>query len=98
MYAVRRGYHSILGKPIGFVPSNVAIYSYFEMLNYVSVDLSLGWNLGMIATGPLARLSLEPIRYLFKSITIKPPKSLENTFTALYNTTIRNEINYHVKK
>ena len=65
MYAARRSYHSLLGKPIGFIPSNVAIYSYFEMLNYVAVDLSLGWNLGMIATGALARVSLLPIQYLF---------------------------------
>jgi hypothetical protein len=58
-----RKYHSLLGKPIDFIPTNICIQSYLEMVQYLPIELGMGWNTTMIVAGVLARISLLPIRW-----------------------------------
>jgi hypothetical protein len=62
--ALRRGYHTLLGKPVDYVPSNIAVYSYLEMVEYLPMEVGLGWNATMFVSGALARLSLLPIKWV----------------------------------
>jgi len=95
---MKRGYHTLLSKPLDQYFSNVVVNSHIELLSWQALDLGLGWSVSVALTSLGLRLAGVPFGALLDRVQWVPPEFLKEPLQNAHKSFILNNLEYDVKK
>ncbi|CAG9335436.1 unnamed protein product [Blepharisma stoltei] len=98
MIAAKRGFHTILSKPLDYFPSIALVYENIEILSYQALDLGLGWSWSIFLTSFGLRLAAVPLGMLLDKISWEVPKKLQNSVQRAQKSFLLNDLEDDVKR
>lgn len=95
---MRRGFHSLLGKPVDLYASHMLVYSGIESVSYLAIDANLSWSAALVISAAGLRLLFEPLGMVLRKATWKLPKPIDAPLSALHQNLFLNDLKSDVLK
>jgi len=95
---MKRGFHSLLGRPVDQYASHMLVYSSIESVSYLALDANFSWSAALFLSAAGLRLLVEPLGMVLRRVTWKLPKTIDDPLTALHQNLFLNDLKSDVLK
>lgn len=95
---MKRGFHTLLGKPVDMYVSHMLVYSGIESVSYLAIDGNVPWSAALVLAAAGFRVLLEPVGMVMRKVTWKLPEFLSTPLSDLHRNVFLNDLKIDVQR